>query len=131
MKKITFSFLITLLTTLFAGAQSYTLTSDDVIATNGVIESCSYDFAITDIIIPEILDGQTVTGIADGPDNIMYGVFYSKGITSVQLPSTLEKIGKQAFILNNYLTNVTIPSSVTTIGDWAFYECQKIGRAHV
>jgi len=115
MKKFTFPLLIAILTTLMVSAQSYTLTSDDVIVTNGVIESCSYDFAIKDIIIPEKLDGQNVTAIG----NNSYYLFKSKGITSVQLPSTLERIGSEAFFLNN-LTSITIPKSVTTINDWAF-----------
>ncbi len=92
----------------------YTLTDDDVVVTNGTIESCSYDFTVKDIIIPQTLDGQTVTGIADGRD-FDDGVFYNKGIVTVQLPATLEHIGDFAFAENN-LTSVTIPNSVTYIG---------------
>ena len=99
MKQI-FTLLTVLLTTMFVNAQSYTLTDDDVEVTSGIIESCSYDFAIKDIIIPDNLDGQNVIGIGDNY------VFYSKGIASVQLPSTLETIGDWAFG-NNSLTSVT------------------------
>ncbi len=96
----------------------YTLTDADVVVTNGTIESCSYSFTVKDIIIPETLDGQTVTGIAD--KEYSDGVFKEKGIVNIQLPATLEHIGDYAF-RTNYLTSVTIPNSVTSIGDYAFY----------
>gem|GEM_PF-1099478 len=101
-------------------AQQYTLTDADVVVTDGVIQSCSYDFTIKDIIIPQTLDGQTIIGIADKvyPD---VGVFQEKGIVNIQLPSTLENIGNYAFS-HNSLTSVTIPNSVTTIGSFAFSE---------
>lgn len=99
-------------------AQQYTLTDDDVVVTDGVIQSCSYDFAIKDIIIPETLDGQTVTGIAD--TEWYDGVFGGHEIVSVRLPLTLKNIGDQAFI-GNTLTSITIPNSVTRIGNSAFH----------
>ena len=93
----------------------YTLTDDDVVVIDGIIENCSYGFANKDIIIPEVLDGQTVTGIGDDYKNL----FYSKGIVSAQLPSGLEYIGEGAFH-DNSLTSVTIPNDVTNIGKNAF-----------
>ena len=57
-----FSFVALMLSSMQLGAQ-YTLVDDDVVVTDGVIASCSYDFEQTDIVIPGSLDGQTVTGI--------------------------------------------------------------------
>ena len=69
----------------------YTLQGDDVIVENGVIQSCSYDFMIKDIVIPDTLNGQRITGIAD---QYKYaGVFAGEALASICLPVTLEKIG--------------------------------------
>jgi len=95
----------------------YTLQDEDVeVNTDGLITSCSYDFAYTDIIIPEILDGITVKGIED---KSWTGVFESKGITSLQLPNTILHIGDYAFS-DNELSSVIIPSNVKYIGNRAF-----------
>ena len=94
----------------------YILTDADVVVTNGIIESCSYGFGNKDIIIPEILDGQTVTGIG----NDYKKLFYDKGISSVQFPSGLITIGESTFA-NNNITQLTIPSSIKSIGNFAFF----------
>ncbi|MEN8202661.1 MAG: leucine-rich repeat protein [Bacteroidota bacterium] len=103
----------------------YTLTDDDVVVTDGIIQSCSYDFAVKDIIIPEVLDGQVVIGIADGGDDDnyqgYYGPFTSKGITSIVFPSSLETIGEYS-CSNNPLISIDLSScsALKTIRDWAF-----------
>ena len=120
LQQIGLSILLLLLMEYTVTAQ-YTLTDNDVVVTGGIIESCSYDFAIKDIIIPSTLDGQTVTGIADRP-SINLGVFYNKGITSLALPSTLTSIGNCAFNTNE-ITSLDVSSctDLTTIGGSAFY----------
>ena len=72
----------------------------------------------TDVVIPSQIYGKTVVAIGDNAfcdSNTGYGL----GITSVVMPSTLTSIGDYAFY-GNKLTNVTIPSSVTWIGITAF-----------
>ena len=69
------------------------------------------------VTIPSTIDGKPVTAIKDGTSSS--GVFFSKGLTSVTIPNSVTTIGQGAF-LNNQLTSVTIPNSVTTIGDYAF-----------
>ncbi|WP_347841446.1 leucine-rich repeat protein [uncultured Draconibacterium sp.] len=73
---------------------AHTLTCDDVTIVDGTITNCTYDYADTDILIPDSLCGQLVTGLG-------YGLFRFKGITSVQLPAGLESIGESAFEHNN------------------------------
>ena len=101
-------------------AQQYTLTDADVVMKDGSIESCSYNFAIKDIIIPATLDGQTVTGIT-GYVIWSKGVFLNKGMTSVVFPEGLTKIGDNAF-RDNHLTTLTLPQALTDIGERAFFE---------
>ena len=48
----------------------------DVVVADGIIQSCSYYTKCKIIIIPEILDGQTVLGIADKYDGVFYDVFH-------------------------------------------------------
>jgi hypothetical protein len=113
-----------ILTFFVAGAfgQTYTLTDDDVVVKDGIIESCSYNFELKNIIIPETLDGQTVIGIK----NTKYannGVFYNKGIISVKLPKSLQAIGGFAFYKNKLATiDFSQLSDLITIGDGAFNE---------
>jgi hypothetical protein len=97
----------------------YTLTDDDVVVTDGTIQSCSYNFIIKEIIIPETLDGQTVTGIAD--KEFMEGVFYNKGISSIILPSSLVTIGDYSFNYND-LTSIDLSACahISYIGRSAF-----------
>jgi hypothetical protein len=100
----------------------YTLTDEDVVVTGGVIESCSYHFAFKDIRIPEMLDGQVVTGIADGdPEFGLRGVFSSKGIYKLNLPSTLESIGSHSFAYNKLMRlDLTSCTALNYIGNLAF-----------
>lgn len=49
-------------------------------------------------------------------------------LTNVDLPYSILKIGQGAFAYNEFLTNVTINNTNTslTIGDYAFYECKNL-----
>ena len=47
-------------------------------------------------------------------------------LTSVTIPSSVSTIGKQAFYNCTSLTSITIPNSVTSIGNYAFYNCLKL-----
>ncbi len=47
------------------------------------------------------------------------------GITSIELPNSITKIGDFAFFKCQQLTSVNIPEKVTTIGEAAFYFCEN------
>lgn len=67
---------------------------------------------VTDIVIPNEIDGHVVR-------NIAANAFDNKGINSVILPDTLEKIERYAFA-NNNLTEIVFPESLTVIETAAF-----------
>jgi len=111
----------------FAGIQnliaapitSYTLTGADItINDDGLITQCSYNFSITNIIIPSSIKDKTITGVADGP---LGGVFENKGITALSLPFTFTKIGTRAFNSNSINSiNISNLNALTQIGSNAF-----------
>jgi len=100
----------------------YTLTDADVVVADGIIKSCSYDFSIKNIIIPEVLDGQTIVDIDD--DIWCSGVFQNKGIRNIKLPNTLINISERTF-QGNQLTNVVIPNGVKAI-DWGAFSSNQL-----
>jgi len=80
---------------------------------DGTVTITDYTGTAKDIIIPDTLDGKSVTVIGDY-------AFWNNSLTSVVIPSSVTTIGNYAFSYNQ-LTSVTIPDSVTVIGDLAFY----------
>jgi hypothetical protein len=58
------------------------------------------------------------------------GAFLGRPIETIQLPSTLEKIGADAFRSCTYLESIDIPNSVTSIGKRAFQECTSLKTIH-
>lgn len=98
-------------------AHAYRLRDADVTVVNGVITQCTYDInSLGNIIeIPEVLDGQTITGLGD------YCFSLAGKIKEVTLPATLKTIGVGVFQDHN-LTNVVLPEGITNIGVYAFSE---------
>ena len=63
----------------------------------------------------------------DGPvTTIGKMAFDSYDLTSVTIPDSVTSIGEDAFYFCTSLTSVTIPDSVTTIGRKAFYGCTSL-----
>ena len=102
----------------------------------------------TDIELPSVIDGKSVTSIgyrafnADDieacsnltsiiiPDSVTrIGVSAFSGctsLTSITIPDSVTSIGGSAFYKCTRLTSITIPESVTSIEDWAFYNCTSL-----
>lgn len=106
----------------------YTLQAKDVIIENGVITSCLYDFNSKHIIIPEIIGQDTIRGIKC-PENEKEHTFVGKGIRSIQLPATLQSIGKFTFA-DNHLSSIVIPDGVLYIDQYAFFR-NKLERVQI
>lgn len=71
-----------------------------------------------DLVIPETLDGYSVTAIAD------YAFYYCTGFTGkLVIPDTVETIGKAAFSGCYNLTSIDFSNKLDHIGEGAFTGC--------
>ena len=75
------------------------------------------------IVIPASItyDGNTYSVMTIG-----YGAFIGSSPTSVSIPNSVTSIGEYAFEYCSGLTSVTIGNSVTSIGYQAFYGCSSL-----
>jgi hypothetical protein len=77
------------------------------------------DEVVTEVVIPEEINGLSVIGIADS-------AFADCELTKIEIPNSITKIGDNAFQFCEYLADVTIPDSVTYIGENAFSACLEL-----
>ena len=97
-----------------------------------------YTGSATTVEVPSSLAEHTVVAIGDFAFNALEittapptGYQYHKNcknITSITLPTTLKKIGNYAFS-GTGLQKITIPESVTNIGESVFYKCADLKSA--
>jgi hypothetical protein len=69
--------------------------------------------------IPQVIGSQTVTGIGDY-------AFYGSGLTSVTVPDSVTSLGEGAFGDCSSLTNASVGIGVTNIAEYAFYYCANL-----
>ncbi|GAB6391976.1 MAG: hypothetical protein MdMp014T_1349 [Treponematales bacterium] len=71
-------------------------------------------------------NGNTVTGAASPSGSAFNIIQNNQYIKGVVLPSTLTSVGNYAFYKCSSLTSVTIPAGVTSIGYSAFFDCSSL-----
>ena len=89
----------------------------------------TYDNYVTgNVVIPATVTyGGTTYNVTELRSVNNYGTFRNcSGLTSVTIPNSVTSIGEYAFYNCSGLTSVTIPNSVTSIGNFAFYLVKNI-----
>ncbi len=87
---------------------------------DGTITITKYTGSDTAVVIPETIEGKSVTRIGDSAFE------RRSGITSIELPSSLTSIGEFAFSRCSSLISIKIPAGVVNIGNSAFSYCASL-----
>lgn len=102
----------------------YNITSDTEMTVEVTYKENTFNSAAYNgyVVIPEnvVYNGSNyeVTGIG------AHAFYYCIGLINVTIPSSVTSIGNYAFYgCGVNFTKITIPNSVTSIGDYAFYSC--------
>ena len=83
---------------------------------DGTVTITEYNGEENEVVIPAVLAGYKVTSIG----GCIFGYYYRNKITSISIPNSVTSIGDDAFYDCSSLTNISIPNSVTSIGIYAF-----------
>ncbi|MEG2540546.1 MAG: leucine-rich repeat domain-containing protein, partial [Clostridia bacterium] len=89
---------------------------------DGGVVLTKYSGSEASVVIPSTYNGKAVTGIG------ALAFSNSRALDSITIPSTVTSIGSYAFADCGSLGSVTFtaPSSVTSIGDYAFAGCSAL-----
>lgn len=109
---------------------------------DGTAELTGYSGSETELVLPSVLDGYTITSIRSEflygrgnivkvsiPDSITYigyGAFNGTGLTTVEIPGSVKSIVGDAFAHCQELTSVIIHEGVEMLGWAAFSNCPKL-----
>ena len=86
---------------------------------DGSINITGFSGSGATLVIPSTINSQAVTSIGN------FAFSFVSGVTNITIPSSVTSIGIGAF-QGTTITTMTIPSSVTTIGDFAFADCTAL-----
>ncbi len=95
---------------------------------DGTLCLTSYKGKKVDVAVPEKIGRNVVTAL-EGTFNARTHAANQaarKAITSVRLPETIRRIGRESFAGCSSLTNMMIPEGVTSIGEKAFWLCGSL-----
>ena len=87
---------------------------------DGTIKIKKYTGSGTEVTIPGLVDGKSVTSIGD------FAFSGCSSLTGISIPDRVASIGDYAFRGCSSLTGISIPDRVASIGDYAFYGCSSL-----
>lgn len=97
-----------------------------------VIESYNVKEGGQAVVIPAEINGKKVVGIADEAfSQTKANVGYAKWITSVTLPDTIKSIGANAFYGCSRVKEIVLPDGLETIGEGAFRYCNSLTEINI
>ena len=82
-----------------------------------------------DIIIPEKVKGKD--GVEYVVTSLGASCFDGSGLTSITIPSSVTSLGESCFSYCSGLTSITIPSSVTSLGASCFKDCSGLTSINI
>ena len=106
---------------------SKTTDGDKITKDNQNMDIFDYYLEGSSYVITGIKD-RSVTSIVvpDCVKRIEDNAFYYSSLTSITIGNSVTSIGNYSFYNCRYLTSITIPNSVTSIGDYAFCDCTNL-----
>lgn len=116
---------------LTAEAETYTGESDGLQLEyadldDGTVEITGFiDSTSTDIELPAVIDGKSVTSIGSRAF-CKYDFENSSHLKSIIIPESVTSIKKQAFFACDNLTDITLPDSITSIEESVFFDCNNL-----
>ena len=131
-KQITSMMLVFLMTVIMSMVLTVSVSADDI-TVDGITYTtdsdsntaivAGYTGSDTVVVIPEKVNhgGKEFTVTAIGNS-----AFYFKSITSITIPDSVTSIGDYSFNYCNSLNTITIPDSVTSIGNYSFNNCNSL-----
>ena len=104
---------------------SYNITGKDSVSVEEAFRYSDSEFT-GEVTIPQTVEFYGKTYTVYEIDN--YAFDYLSGLTSVTIPNSVTTIGEEAFYNCSSLTSISIPSSVNYIGEEAFFGCTSLKK---
>lgn len=85
----------------------------------------------TELVIPYKINGVEITNLYSGIDDTSILDGATNKITKVVIPSSVTSIGRYAFSNCASLTSINIPNSITSIEDGVFLQCSSLTSINI